>query len=71
VRRLLRRRNFAEAKHSSIRTSLFAALAYFVLICALLLPIRNFISAGFTFEINYNEGWNVYNAERLIQGEII
>jgi len=42
-----------------------------MLICALLLPIRNFISAGFTFEINYNEGWNVYNAERLIHGELI
>jgi hypothetical protein len=26
---------------------------------------------GFTFEINYNEGWNVYNADRLIHGEIV
>jgi hypothetical protein len=42
-----------------------------VLVCALLLPIRNFISAGFTFEVNYNEGWNVYNAERLIHGELV
>ncbi|MGC1888175.1 MAG: hypothetical protein WA709_19115 [Stellaceae bacterium] len=26
---------------------------------------------GFKFEINYNEGWNVYNADRLIHGQII
>jgi hypothetical protein len=29
------------------------------------------MSAGFTFEFNYNEGWNVYNADRLIRGELI
>jgi hypothetical protein len=32
------------------------------------LPIGNLLSLGFTFEINYNEGWNVYNADRLVQG---
>ncbi len=26
---------------------------------------------GFTFEVNYNEGWNVYNADRLIRSELI
>jgi hypothetical protein len=26
---------------------------------------------GFTFETNYNEGWNVYNGDRLIRGEPI
>ena len=26
---------------------------------------------GFTFEVNYNEGWNTYNADRLIHGAII
>ncbi len=36
-----------------------------------MLPIGNLLSAGFTFEINYNEGWNVYNADRLIHGELI
>jgi hypothetical protein len=49
----------------------FSVLAYFILACAVLLPIGNLISAGFTFEINYNEGWNVYNTARLIKGEII
>jgi hypothetical protein len=71
MRRLRHWRNFAEAEHSSIRTWLFAALAYSVLIFALLLPIENIISAGFTFEVNYNEGWNVYNADRLIHRELI
>ena len=29
------------------------------------------MSLGFKFEINYNEGWNVYNADRLIHDELI
>jgi hypothetical protein len=59
------------AKPDFVQTSLFAALACVVLVCALLLPINNLISASFTFELNYNEGWNVYNAERLIGGEVV
>jgi hypothetical protein len=42
-----------------------------VFVCALFLTIGNLISLGFTFEVNYNEGWNVYNADRLIHGELI
>ena len=42
-----------------------------MLVCAALLPIDNLLSLGFTFEVNYNEGWNIYNVSRLIQGEII
>jgi hypothetical protein len=42
-----------------------------VFVCAFLLPLRYLISFGFTFEGNYNEGWNVYNADRLIHGEIV
>lgn len=64
-------RNFAEAGQSSIGICLFAALAYLLLVFALLLPTVNFISAGFTFDVNYNEGWNVYNTDRLIRREII
>ncbi|HMD63099.1 MAG TPA: hypothetical protein VKF83_03885 [Stellaceae bacterium] len=64
TRRLLHWRDFAD-------TSLFSGLCYFVLFLALLLPIANFIYASFTFEVNYNEGWNVYNADRLIRGELI
>ena len=29
------------------------------------------MSAGFIFEVNYNEGWNVYNADRLLRSELI
>jgi hypothetical protein len=36
-----------------------------------LLPIGNLLSLGYSFEINYNEGWNVYNADRLIHGAIV
>jgi hypothetical protein len=42
-----------------------------VFVCALLLPIGNLISLGFTFDVNYNEGWNVYNADRLVHSELI
>jgi hypothetical protein len=42
-----------------------------VLVCAALLPIGNLLSLGFTFEVNYNEGWNIYNVSRLIRGEIV
>ena len=54
-----------------IQTYIFAGLAYFVVICAVLLPIENLLPLRYTFEINYNEGWNVYNSERLIDGEIV
>ena len=42
-----------------------------MLVCAVLLPIGNLFSLGYTFEINYNEGWNVYNVFRLAHGVII
>jgi hypothetical protein len=61
----------AETPQKFTQTDLFAALAYFVLVCTVLLPIGNLLSLGYSFEINYNEGWNVYNAERLIHGEIV
>jgi hypothetical protein len=48
--------------------SLFAVL---VLICAIALAAGNLFSIGFVFERNYNEGWNVYNAQRLIDHELI
>ena len=62
---------FAEPKQNLIQTYIFIALAYFVLVCAVLLPIGNLLSLDFKFEINYNEGWNVYNADRLIHGAIV
>ena len=47
---------------------IFAGL---VLICAITLTSGNMLSIGFIFERNYNEGWNVYNAQRLIAHELI
>ena len=63
--------SLGETPQKFTQTDLFAALAYFVLVCTVLLPIGNLLSLGYSFEINYNEGWNVYNAERLIHGEIV
>jgi hypothetical protein len=68
VRRLPSRRSLAATKEKLVATYLLAALTSFVFVCAVLLPIGNLLSLGFTFEINYNEGWNVYNADRLAQG---
>ena len=61
----------ALTKQSLAATYLFAALTYFVFICVVLLPIGNLLSLRFTFETNYNEGWNVYNADRLVHREQI
>jgi hypothetical protein len=69
--RRIPRRHFVRTTAHSIQPHLFAGLAYFLFVCALLLPIGNLISLGFTFEINYNEGWNLYNADRLIHGAIV
>jgi hypothetical protein len=70
-RRLSYWRSLAEAKQNLIQTYIFTGLTYFVLICVILLPIENLLSLYFTFELNYNEGWNVYNAGRLIRSELI
>src|SRR5207244_11473666 len=42
-----------------------------VLACAILLSVADLFSIGFFFERNYNEGWNVYNAQRLVDGQNI
>jgi hypothetical protein len=68
ARGLPRKRYLAATKQNLVATHFFAALTYVVFVCAVLLPIGNLLSLGFTFEINYNEGWNVYNADRLVQG---
>jgi len=49
----------------------FPIFAGLVLICAITLTVGNLLSIGFIFERNYNEGWNVYNAQRLIAHELI
>jgi hypothetical protein len=63
-------RRIAEEKQNLLQTYILAGLAYLVLIGALLLPIGNLLSLDFKFEINYNEGWNVYHADRLVHGEV-
>ena len=49
----------------------FAIFACLALICAITLTTANFLSIGFQFERNYNEGWNVYNAQRIVNHEFI
>jgi len=36
-----------------------------------MLTASNLLSIGFLFEHNYNEGWNVYNAQRIIDHELV
>src|SRR5271166_3236783 len=52
-------------------TRLLRIFAGLVLVCAITLSAGDVLSIGFTFERNYNEGWNVYNAQRLIDHELI
>src|SRR5271168_1468851 len=71
ARRLSCLGSLAEAKQNFIQDHIFVGFAYFIFICTVLLAIGNLLSLGFMFEINYNEGWNVYNADRLIHGELV
>jgi hypothetical protein len=50
---------------------LYTALAILVLVFSILITLENVLAIGFLFERNYNEGWNVYNAERLIHHELV
>jgi hypothetical protein len=52
-------------------TSVLSVLVGVVLACSILLAAHNMLSLSFGFEKNYNEGWNVYNAERLIDHETV
>ena len=61
----------ARAPLSPTVARFFAIFAGLVLICAITLTAGNLLSIGFIFERNYNEGWNVYNAQRLIAHELI
>lgn len=49
----------------------YAALAVLVLVFSILITLENVLAIGFLFERNYNEGWNVFNAERLIHHELV
>jgi hypothetical protein len=51
--------------------AVFGILAGLVLLCAISLCVGSFLSIGFLFERNYNEGWNVYNLQRLLHHEWI
>ena len=56
---------------SRAATRLLAIFAGLVLVYAVILTAGDLLSIGFFFERNYNEGWNVYNAQRLIDHEVI
>ena len=56
---------------SQLATWLLPVFAGLILICAIALTVGTLLSIGFIFEKNYNEGWNVYNAQRLIAHELI
>lgn len=49
----------------------FAAFACIVLLFSVVITLENLVAIGFFFERNYNEGWNVYNAERFIHNQLI
>lgn len=49
----------------------FTVFAGFLLLCAISLCAGSSLSIGFLFERNYNEGWNVYNVQRLLDHEVI
>ncbi|HYM04753.1 MAG TPA: hypothetical protein VET85_17505 [Stellaceae bacterium] len=55
---------------SSFRWLLLIAVAV-VLASAAIAALGNVLSVGFLDEKNYNEGWNVYNTERLLNHETI
>src|SRR5260370_26980197 len=55
-----------------IRSSLWKSdVIAVVLICSVVVVMQSVMSFGFLFEKNYNEGWNVYNTQRLIDHEVI
>src|SRR5258708_38742233 len=55
-----------------LRSSLWkSAVIAVVLICSVVVVMQSVMSFSFLFEKNYNEGWNVYNAQRLIDHEVI
>ena len=56
---------------SRTATRLLSIFAGLVLVYVIILVAGDLLSIGFYFERNYNEGWNVYNAQRLIDHEVI
>jgi hypothetical protein len=52
-------------------TDLLAVLAVVICLFATLLTLPTALTIGFAFDRNYNEGWNVYNAVRLTNHQII
>jgi hypothetical protein len=61
----------SRSSSSRSATSLLPILAGLVAVYAIILAAGNLLSIGFVFERNSNEGWNVYNAQRLIDHEVI
>jgi hypothetical protein len=55
----------------SVPNSFSLLLACLALFCVILLAIPNLLSLNYTIDHNYNEGWNVYNTQRLLNHELI
>jgi hypothetical protein len=68
-----RRSRFAGVKHSSSSVAIYISAVFvsLVLVCAITLSAGNVLSIAFVFEQNYNEGWNVYNTQRLVDHQQI
>jgi len=65
------RRDNSGLEKRSIDNAVFGAFAALLLLCGISLSIGSFLSIGFAFERNYNEGWNVYNLQRLLSHEVV
>jgi hypothetical protein len=68
---LARAAHGAEAGRRLLAIDPFALLAFAVLLLGFVLTLERGLTIGFPFESNYNEGWNVYNTQRLINHELI
>jgi len=60
-----------DAGSAAIRIYACAVVSGLALICAIVLTIPNLLSISFLFDRNYNEGWNVYNAQRFLHHVIM
>jgi hypothetical protein len=61
----------ARLTSANLTIHFFAIFAGLVLVCAITLTASNLLSIGFVFEHNYSEGWNIYNAQRIIDHELV
>lgn len=66
-----RRSHLISANIRQWPTDLLAILAAVTCLFATFLTLPNILAIEFTFDRNYNEGWNVYNTARLIHHQVV